>query len=125
MPLTEQELLFDLGLVAGEAGVEIECQPNRVGCRIQQHITVFNRDALEPELRAVYCRALAGIAKTFRGRVEIQGDAIVVRHAIFEFLAQFPEVKIILMHRSSAGALGSQSDPLFEFHRSLWQNLWL
>lgn len=89
---------------------------------IEHQKPVFDGDALEIEAGVVHRRVLAEVAEALVLRVQIERDAIVVRHAVFELLAEFPEVVIALFYLGVAGALGAQSHPLLELQAAFGQD---
>ena len=119
MPLAEDDSLFQFSFLAGKARLQIKRQADGVVGWIEDHVTILDGDAREFELRAVRWRAFAEITEALGGSVQIQRDAVVVRHAVFQFLAQFPPVEVLPPDSPASGALRAQGDPLFELQLPL------
>jgi len=75
---------------------------------IEQHVTVLDGEALEIGVRPVRWWRLNVIPETLGSGIKIERHAVVVANAIFEFLAQFPRIKVALVNLSVAGSLRGQ-----------------
>src|SRR2546423_1473731 len=94
MTLAQDDSLLQFSFTARIARLNIKRKSNRVVGGIPQQIPILERDAIELEMGdATRGIRFAKIDQTF---VQIQGETVVISEAIFEFMAYFPEIEVIL-----------------------------
>src|ERR1043166_2426618 len=88
---------------------------------IKNQVTIFERDAVELKMGdvAVGFRGM----KVFEAFVYVKCRCVIIREAIFEFVPEFPTVKILLA--DGAVATGAERDPLLVFPEALWHRFGL
>ena len=58
----------------------------------------LDRNAVELEFRMVLRRADTHITVTLRRSIQVQRHAVIIRDPIFKFLADFPQIVVVLLH---------------------------